>query len=132
MPEQQAEQQLDVSRQHALDAAYEHNKRSMAAAYVLAVFFGMLGLHRLYLGRKLSGCLMLGIWLAGFLLLVVVAVLFHDLAEGFIGDMIASMMMLFVWAWVVVDLFLIPMMLHKSNAALAARLREEIQSGNQI
>ena len=43
MPEVQTEQELSWSQQRALDDAYDRNKKSMVVAYVLAVFFGMLG-----------------------------------------------------------------------------------------
>jgi hypothetical protein len=132
MPEVQTEQELSWSQQRALDDAYDRNKKSMVVAYVLAVFFGMLGVHRLYLGRNRSGYLMFGIWLVGLITSVAVAQGFHDSDVNFLCDCIAGLMMVSIWVWVFVDLFLIPKMLHKFNAELAVQLRNGIASGTLL
>jgi TM2 domain-containing membrane protein YozV len=38
---------------------YEANKRSAAIAVVFCIFWGFLGLHRFYVGKKKSGTIML-------------------------------------------------------------------------
>jgi TM2 domain-containing membrane protein YozV len=130
--QEQAEQELSWSQKRALDDAYDRNKKSMVAAYALAVFFGALGVHRLYLGRNRSGYLMLGLWLAGFILAVAASAGFQDTDVGLICDCTAGLMMISVWIWVVVDLFLIPAMLRTFNADLAEQLRKDITAGTPL
>lgn len=65
-----------------------NEKPSTGAAYVLCIFFGAFGIHRLYLGEKGTGIVMLilGITIVGLII------------TGF---------------WALIDLFLIPGMIRK-------------------
>lgn len=71
---------------------YDANKKSMLVAYLMAIFFGGLGIHRFYLGRKGSGLAML--------LLTVIGIPAAIIFIGFI-------MIAVVQVWIIVDLFLI-------------------------
>ena len=75
-------------------------EKSMAIAYVLWFFLGMLGIHRFYLGRAGTGIvqLLLGIigWATAMLLI------------GFI-------FLIPLWIWLIIDIFLIPGMVRKAN-----------------
>lgn len=77
-------------------------EKSMAIAYILWFFLGMLGIHRFYLGRAGTGIfqLLLGIigWATAMLLI------------GFI-------FLIPLWIWLIVDIFLIPGMVRKANQA---------------
>lgn len=131
MPEQETEQELSWSQQRALNDAYDRNKKSMIMAYVLAVFFGGLGIHRLYLGRNRSGYLMFGFFMVTMFIRAWVSSMYQN-SDGDIGEYIAYAMMLALWLWIIVDLFLIPKMLRKFNTSLAAELRKGISEGTMV
>ena len=48
-------------------AVFETEKKSVGAAYVLALLFGVVFAHRYYLGKTLSASLLAGLFLVGFL-----------------------------------------------------------------
>ena len=131
MKEQQSEQELNWSQQRALDDAYDRNKKSMVTAYVLAVLFGGLGIHRLYLGRTRTGYLMFGICMVSFFMRAWVSSGYQN-SDGDICEYIAYLMMFALWVWIIIDLFLIPKMLRKFNAGLAAELRKGISAGTMV
>ena len=132
MQEQQIEQELNWSQQRALDDAIDRNKKSMVAAYVLAVLFGGLGIHRLYLGRNRTGYLMFGICLLSFFMRAWVSSGYQNSDGDALCEYIAYSMMFALWVWIIIDLFLIPKMLRKFNTGLAAELRKGISSGTMV
>jgi len=69
------------------------NQKSMAVAYLLWFFFGMLGIHRFYTGRTGTGVAQLLISLTGW-------------ATTFL--IIGWFILPIVWIWLFVDIFLIP------------------------
>jgi TM2 domain-containing membrane protein YozV len=77
---------------------YEANRKSVAATYLLWLFFGMFGAHRFYAGRTTSGLVQLGllITLVGWLVLI---------------------------PWLIADLFLIPGMVRDHNLQTIEDLR---------
>jgi TM2 domain-containing membrane protein YozV len=77
-----------------------NEKPSAGAAYILCIFFGAFGIHRLYLGAKGSGIVMLilGITIVGLLI---------------------------TWIWAFIDLFLIPGMIRKRIDETRQRLLVE-------
>lgn len=87
---------------------YDANKKSALLAYLIWFFLGWFGLHRLYLGRIMSGLVMLAIfgvsWLLTFILI------------GFLGYLI-------IVPWWLIDAFLIPGMARDANERLIERLR---------
>ena len=78
---------------------YQVHKRSVGVAIVFCLLFGMLGLHRFYLGKESSGAAML------------------ILSITLIGLPVA-------WVWSIIDLFMIGSMVHKHNTRLADKLEE--------
>jgi TM2 domain-containing membrane protein YozV len=93
-------------------------RKKLWVAYVLAVPFGCLGLHRFYLGRRWTGALMLIAWLCG--LIVTLLVLFHvsSLMTALLWNLVAGLLMSGVWVWELIDLILIPWMVRTANAAV--------------
>ena len=87
--------------------AYDAQKKSPVAAYLLWWFLGYFGAHRFYLGRIGSATVMLIIMLFSLLLTLVVV--------GFIG-------IIGIGVWWLVDAFLIPGIVKRHNMRLAARL----------
>ncbi|MDR2814225.1 MAG: TM2 domain-containing protein [Prevotellaceae bacterium] len=67
---------------------YEANKRSAAIAATFCIFFGFLGLHRFYIGKKRSGTVMLVLSLVGVGLPVTIIWSIIDLFR--IGDMVST------------------------------------------
>ena len=89
-------------------AQYDIEKKSLLAAYVLWFFLGYVGAHRFYLGKPLSGFVMLAISAITLLLTVV--------SFGFLG---------FLWfaigLWWLVDALLIPGIAARRNSDIADR-----------
>ncbi len=87
-------------------------RKSTGAAYVIWFFFGILGGHRFYLGRNGSACVMLVLWLIGW-----VTFLIPWIAIGI---------------WCLVDAFLIPGMIqeHQDKVRQQARLEVAVLQGN--
>lgn len=85
--------QEPLSRDRQAILAFQSRKKSIAAAYVLWVVFGLLGAHRFYLGRTGSAVVMLLLSLSMVGLIVTVF-------------------------WALVDLFLIPGMTDDRNDEL--------------
>jgi len=86
---------------------YDANKKSVAIAYLLWFFFGMLGVHRFYLSQTGTGLAILFLTLGSILLMTV--------GIGFFTIFIPII-------WVFIDIFLIPGMARQYNTALATRL----------
>lgn len=98
---------------------YQRAYKAMWIAYVLALLggAGCFGLHRFYLGYKRSALMMLALTLGGIFL-------------PMIG--IGSVMLTWwvVTLWVLVDLFLIPMMTRTRNAEIAAEIDRDLAARN--
>ena len=90
-------------------AQYDIEKKSMLAAYVLWFFLGYVGAHRFYLGRPLSGFLMLAFSAVTLLLTLV--------SFGLLG---------FLWfvvgLWWLIDALLIPGIVSGRNSEIADRV----------
>lgn len=86
---------------------YDANKKSLLVAYLLWWFLGLLGAHRLYLGRIASGILMLLVSVVSWVLTFVLV--------GFIGVALIAV-------WWLIDAFLIPGMVRRDNLRLIARI----------
>lgn len=90
-------------------AQYDIEKKSLVVAYVLWAFLGYVGAHRFYLGRPLSGFLMLA--LSGVVLLITL-----------VSFGIFSFLWFVVGIWWLVDALLIPGIAAKRNSSIADRL----------
>jgi hypothetical protein len=145
MPEQAVQQELTYSQQRAFDDAYEEGRRKLWLAYLWAflpvvvftlglllrsfvLFFGLLGIHRFYLGRPLSAALMLCLWQGGFLGLTFAPIFFGAEFAGPNGDLVWAPFMCGALIWFLVDLALMPRMVRRYNEKLAADLRKDYTS----
>jgi len=145
MPEQEVRQELTYAQQRAFDDAYEEGRRKLWLAYLWALLpffvfglglairsiiglFGLVGIHRFYLGRNLTAILMLFLWQGGFLSMAFVPVFFG--AE--IGDisriLVSAPLMFGAFIWFLVDLALMPRMVRRYNEKLAEDLRKDYAS----
>lgn len=92
-----------------ISAQYDIEKKSLIAAYVLWFFLGYVGVHRFYLGRPVSGLIML--------MLSAVTLVLTLISFGFLS---------FLWAivglWWLIDALLIPGMAAGSNTRIADRV----------
>lgn len=86
---------------------YDAEKKSLLVAYLLWFFLGYGGVHRMYLGRWISGLFMLFTFGVSFLLTVVLV--------GYVG-------LAFIFLWWMVDALLTAMMVQNHNSRLAAWL----------
>ncbi|WP_239984917.1 TM2 domain-containing protein [Sporolactobacillus pectinivorans] len=96
---------LNLSNEEQLLVNSESEKRgkNIVVAYLLCIFLGDLGIHRFYLGRKGSAIaqLILTITVMGLIVSVV---------------------------WKIVDLFLIPEIIHENNDQLEEQIVQEVIS----
>lgn len=90
-------------------AQYDIEKKSLIVAYVLWAFLGYVGAHRFYLGRPLSGLIMLAL---SAITLVVTLVSFGLL----------SFLWFVVGAWWLIDALLIPGIAASRNQRIADRV----------
>lgn len=90
--------------------------KRVGRAYVLLFLFGGLGLHRFYLRRTASACVMLGLCLASYLVLGIFWPAPTSELAGLIG--------LAVIVWEIIDLFLIPRMTRAVNQRIRAAKAE--------
>jgi TM2 domain-containing membrane protein YozV len=88
-----------------LKPATASRRCSVAVAYLLCLLFGLLGLHRLYLGRGMSAAAMAAITLVSLPLL--------GSGLGLLGFVATG-------TWMLSDLVLIPGMAREANAGEAA------------
>jgi TM2 domain-containing membrane protein YozV len=90
-------------------AQYDIEKKSMLATYVLWFFLGYVGAHRFYLGRPLSGFIML--LLSGATLLLTL-----------VSFGVLSFLWFVIGLWWLIDALLIPGMVSGRNSRIADRL----------
>jgi len=87
---------------------YDANKKTALIAYLLWFFAGYLGAHRFYLGRIVSGLIMLVLFILSCVGMVILV--------GFIGLAVIGL-------WWLIDGFLIPGMISDANNKLINSLR---------
>ncbi|WEJ57709.1 TM2 domain-containing protein [Devosia sp. FJ2-5-3] len=92
-----------------VSAQYDIEKKSLLVAYLLWAFLGYVGAHRFYLGRPLSGLLMLA--LSGIVLLVTL-----------VSFGLLSFLWFIVAVWWFIDALLIPGMAASRNTDIADRV----------
>jgi TM2 domain-containing membrane protein YozV len=99
---------MDVQRELLIEQRVANEAKSPLIAYLLLIFLWGFGVHRMYLGRWISGFIMLAIWGVGWL---TVPILIGWPAVGF------------VVLWCIIDLFLIPGMVRADREDIRRRLR---------
>lgn len=97
--------QLTNDERILVNSEVERNGKNIVVAYILAVFFGTLGIHRFYMGKTGSGLAML---------------LITVLTLG-IGAIVTGV-------WMFVDLFLIPGWIQEDQNTLERAAAESILS----
>ncbi|HEV7344073.1 MAG TPA: TM2 domain-containing protein [Devosia sp.] len=90
-------------------AQYDIEKKSLIVSYVLWFFLGYVGAHRFYLGKPLSGVIMLA--LSGIILLLT-----------FVTVGVLSFLWVIVGLWWLIDALLIPGMAAGRNSRIADRV----------
>lgn len=145
MPEPAVPQELTYSQQRAIDDAYEEGRRKLWLAYLGALlpvalfslglvlrsfilFFGLLGIHRFYLGRNLTAVLMLVLWQAGFLSLSFGPIFLDSDTALMARTLVSAPFMFGAFIWFFVDLALMPRMVRRYNERLAENLRKDYTS----
>ncbi len=122
---------LQLTTEELLILQSELHKRgkSLGLAYLM-LLGGHLGLHRFYLGKKVSGAVQLVLFLTAMFFY-----LFMSLAFEFIGDAAgtASLVLFAVSAlalaiWIIIDLFLLPRWIRDWNEREERQLLKRLES----
>ncbi|WP_323008248.1 TM2 domain-containing protein [Paracoccus sp. (in: a-proteobacteria)] len=98
---------MDNHRELLIEHRVANDARSPLVAYLLALLLWGFGAHRMYLGRWVSGLVMLFLWGLGWLLTAVL-----------IGWPLVGLVCL----WALIDLFLIPGMIQDDKDEIRRRL----------
>ncbi|MFJ1290755.1 TM2 domain-containing protein [Paracoccus yeei] len=98
---------MDTQREMLIEQRVANDARSPLVAYLLAILLWGFGAHRMYLGRWVSGLIMLAMSGLGWLT-----------APILIGWPLLGL----VWVWAVIDLFLIPGMIQEDKDEIRRRL----------
>lgn len=86
---------------------YDASSKSLIVAYLIWFFLGYGGLHRMYLGRWMSGMVMLAVFVCSWVLTLLII--------GYVG-------LGFILVWWAIDALLMPAMVSRSNDELIDRL----------
>ncbi|MDB6176066.1 TM2 domain-containing protein [Paracoccus sp. Z330] len=105
---------MSIEQQLLIEQRVANESKSPFVAYLLAILLWGFGAHRLYLGRYMSGIIMLALWGIGWLT-----------APILIGWIPIAL----VCVWAVIDLFLIPAMIREDQAMLRQQLSAEFFGG---
>ena len=107
---------LDTQQFMLIEQRVTNEAKSTGAAYLLWFFLGGLGGHRFYLGRVVSGILMLLLFVFGWILLPVGVGVF---------------LLILVGLWALVDAFLIPGMIQRHKNRIRTELTNQALKLNQ-
>jgi TM2 domain-containing membrane protein YozV len=111
-----------------LQSELRHREKSLGLGYLM-LLGGHLGLHRFYLGRRVSGAIQLALFLLCVISYVFfsIAVEFTDGAVLIATGVLALLSFLPLTVWVIVDLFLLPGMVREWNDREERALLERIE-----
>lgn len=101
---------LPTDQQMLIEQQVANEAKSTGAAYLLWLFFGLIGGHRFYLGHIGSGLLMLFLFVVGWLTIAVAA---------------GALALIPLVIWVLIDAFLIPGMVQKHKSRIRAQLTNQ-------
>ncbi len=113
----------ETQKQILLETMINNQKKSIAIAYILLVLFNILGIHRMYLGRWLSGLLMLGLTIFTFIFPFVSSTFDPTISSTFMGLLIF---------WVILDIILIPIIAKHHQKKLREKLKREIDANPSL
>ncbi len=130
MQDRQSEKPTAPLENRASHEAFTRHDKKLWLVYVLAVPLGWLGVHRLYLRRRVTGLLMLVFSLIALLIAGTVMVVKPDLLRAMLCDALAGLLLLVTLVWELVDLFLIPFMVRRCN--LQSNLKQKPQAGQAV
>lgn len=102
---------MSVQEQILIEQRVANEAKSPVVAYLLLIFLWGCGVHRMYLGRWITGIVMLTLWAIGWLT-----------APLIIGWPLVGLVVL----WCVLDLFLIPGMIASDKNDLRYRLTRQM------
>ncbi|EEZ32904.1 Hypothetical protein BROD_1805 [Brucella sp. NF 2653] len=105
---------LSTQQQMLIEQRVTNEAKSTGAAYLIWFILGGLGVHRFYLGRTISGLLLLCCTVLGAITLPIGIGLFFLFITG---------------VWVLVDAFLIPGMVQSQKDAVRRRLTQDAMIG---
>ena len=103
---------MDTQREILIEQRVANDAKSPLVAYLLLIFLWGLGVHRMYLGRWVSGIMMAALWGLGWLT-----------APILIGWPLLGLVSL----WVIIDMFLIPGMIQDDKDEIRYRLGSELR-----
>lgn len=98
---------MNTQRDLLIEQRVTNDGKSLVVAYLLLVVFWGCGFHRMYLGRWISGVVMLLLWGFGWL------------TAGFL---IGLPFLFLVCVWVIVDMIMLPGMVRRDNDELRREL----------
>ncbi|SET14031.1 TM2 domain-containing protein [Paracoccus homiensis] len=102
---------MSSTRELVIEQRVANEAKSPFVAYLLAILLWGFGAHRLYLGRYMSGLVMLAMWGLGWLTAPILI--------GWLPIALVAM-------WMVIDLFLIPGMIREDRAVIRQKLLSEL------
>ena len=103
---------MDTQREILIEQRVANDAKSPLVAYLLLIFLWGLGVHRMYLGRWVSGIMMAALWGLGWLT-----------APILIGWPLLGLVSL----WVIIDMFLIPGMIQEDKDDMRRLLGSELR-----
>lgn len=107
---------MDLGRQLLIEQRVTNESKSPFVAYLLAILLWGFGAHRFYLGRYMSGAIMLVMSGLGWLTMPI---------------LIGWLPIALVAIWMIFDLFLIPGMIREDQAVLRQQLLVEAGGFNR-
>ena len=103
---------MDLQREMLIEQRVANDAKSPLVAYLLLFFLWGLGVHRMYLGRWVSGILMAVLWGLGWLTWPLL-----------IGMPVVGLVSL----WVIIDIFLIPGMIEDDKNDMRRMMGSELR-----
>jgi len=103
--------QLSNEEKMLVNSEVANNKKSVGVSYLLWFFLSSLGIHRMYLGRKFSGAMLLILTILGWLTFAI---------------LIGWVFLAVVAIWVLVDAFLLPGIVKAANDDLTEEFARKI------
>jgi TM2 domain-containing membrane protein YozV len=102
---------LSIDQQTLIEQRVANESKSTGLAYLLWFFFGGLGVHRFYIGKPISGLMMLALLIFGVLTIPI---------------MIGVGLLFFLGLWLLLDLFFIPGLVNEQREAIRRRAANAI------